>query len=99
MVNPVRGEALTPYPLLLNPATMANYPIEKNIPMPPQKHRYGPGCLKYPFDQMAIGDSFSLDKEEKVRASVAASNYGARHDMKFAVRHMGNDEYRCWRTK
>lgn len=65
--------------------------IDKNVPIP--KDSRG-GKLKYPFDKMAIGDSFfSLSKS----ARGAATIYGRRHEMKFSSREENNG-VRIWRV-
>jgi hypothetical protein len=69
---------------------MTVFVVEKNIPLP----------LKFPFDQMEVGDSFAIPSEVK-RATVAvyARRYGDKHGMKFITRQMTDGIIRCWRTK
>lgn len=67
--------------------------IDRGVPVP-MKRTY---ASKYPFVEMAIGDSFLLDgtlKTETVRS--AASAYGKDHQKTFTVR-MASDGTRCWR--
>lgn len=71
--------------------------IEKGIPQPPTKG----GKKKYPFGEMAIGDSFLVPTDNNGAGSVrcAASYYGSRHPgFKFVVR-MVDGGCRCWRVE
>ena len=55
--------------------------IEKGIPM----SKVGRGQpLKYPFDKMEVGDSFTHEHPIKVYNTARA--YGIRHNMKFSRR-------------
>lgn len=65
-------------------------PIEKGVPIPPKKSEQ-----KYPFNKMAVGDSFTTN-DKRVRA--AASAYGKRHGQTFVVRKDMAGGLRCWRT-
>ncbi len=49
--------------------------------------------LKYPFDEIQVGQSFSVSEEEMLSARRAAHQYGVRHGKKFATRGT-----RIWRT-
>src|SRR5690348_6849088 len=69
------------------------YVIEKNIPMP--KNGAGANQL-YPFSDMEIGDSFSVEKESFKKACQSASMFGAKHGKKFSGRQ---SELRIWRIK
>lgn len=63
--------------------------VEKNIPIP----------KKYPFAEMAVGDSFGLlPGVKRVSVSVAAKRYGEKHGMKFTVRLTPERTLRCWRV-
>jgi hypothetical protein len=66
------------------------FKIEKRIPQPSQRVH---GNSKYPFGEMAVGDSFALEPAMKRRIARTAYVYGARKKKKFSVR--GN---RIWRT-
>jgi hypothetical protein len=66
------------------------FKIEKNIE-PPKRH-------KYPFANMAIGDSFKFRLEHLLRIRNAASLYGKRTNKKFTVQRY-IDSGRCWRIK
>ena len=59
--------------------------ISKGVPIP-QINRSGPQ-LKYPFDQMQVGDSLTFKDVDKFqRARRAAKAYGTRHNMLFTSR-------------
>lgn len=68
------------------------FKIEKGVPPPVRT-----GRISWPFGEMEVGDSFSLEPLEYLRIASAASYYGSRHNMKFSVRKDGG-EYRCWRV-
>ena len=70
--------------------TEYRYNVDHSIPVPALIRRE----TKYPFTQMAVGDSFHVDEDEFERASRAAYAYGRLHDMKFACRGSMN---RIWR--
>jgi hypothetical protein len=54
---------------------------------------------KFPFDDMAIGDSFAVPNNINRQAiSVAALRYGIKHQMKFTVRLVEDRSLRCWRV-
>jgi hypothetical protein len=67
-----------------------DFKIDKDIPAPPR--------LKYPFDIMEVGDSFSLPSSEAIRVGNLARAWGKRHNAnaKFMVR-VGDDGARIWR--
>jgi hypothetical protein len=71
-------------------AAPSGFLIEKGIPVPMVS-----GTRVYPFPSMEVGDSFSIDRKEKVAA--AASVFGKRHGVKFSLRRTGNG-YRVWRV-
>jgi hypothetical protein len=79
--------------------------IEKGIPVPPQ--RYAKQPLKYPFPDMAIGDSFLVEAATQALRNKEAGSMRAQ-----AIRHTkaGHPEFaitlrmmpngvRCWRIK
>lgn len=73
------------------------FKIESGVPMPNTKGRKG----KYPFAEMAIGDSFELPKgSPKTTVLNAANNWAKRHNKKarFSIRYH-NEILRIWRTK
>lgn len=68
--------------------------IDKGIPIPKER----PAALKYPFDKMRVGDSFSVPALDRNLVSSAAYHYGRRHGMSFTVR-TSSKEQRVWRIK
>lgn len=67
--------------------------LEAGRPIPPAKH----GNAKYPFAEMAIGDSFALPCDVTVHSMRATARYHAkRHGRSFIIRRDG--EYRVWRV-
>lgn len=72
--------------------------IESNVAMPTNGMGRG-RPFKYPFRDMAVGDSFAIhDELTKVSVANAASGCSIRTGMKFSVRkHEG--AWRCWRIK
>lgn len=73
---------------------MSDYKIEKGIPDPLESKR-GP---KYPFHDMAIGDSFYLCRADKQRVASMACRMQRRHGMFFSTLPDG-EGYRCWRIE
>jgi len=71
------------------------YIIEKKIPMP-KSDRGRP--YKYPFEQMEVGDSFFVPKDEAEKARNSALQYARREGKIFHTRKE-NDGARIWRTK
>lgn len=69
------------------------YVVQSGIPLPPPRR----GHRSYPFPTMAVGESFVCDAADKNRIASAASQYGKRHGVRFAVRKDG-DSLRCWRV-
>jgi hypothetical protein len=86
---------------------MGNYKIEKGVPVPPIRHRNA----GYPFDTMAVGDSFivhAADVEDQGRAlnriRVGARTFCQRNPTyAFTVRTVeeerGKLAVRCWRIE
>ncbi len=71
--------------------------VESGIPMPPP--RVAPRAWKYPWHEMAAGDSFFIsgaDKRDIERARQAAWHTGNRYGFKFTTRREG-DGIRVWR--
>lgn len=63
--------------------------IEKGIQLP----------QKYPFDAMAVGDSFAVPSHiKRPTVTVAAMRYGQKNGMKFTVRQVKDRSLRCWRV-
>jgi len=73
------------------------FKIEKGIAIPERKG----GTVKYPFEQMEVGDSFFVPESAEVRRSNfsnSASSYGKRTGKKFTVRKVEGG-WRCWRVE
>lgn len=71
--------------------------IEKGIPIPGVGEIYGRGrSPKYPWGEMKVGDSF-VAKSVRGQINRAAVNAGYKHQSKFTVRKIGENEYRVWR--
>lgn len=67
--------------------------IEKNIPMPAGNYRN-----KYPWGDLAVGDSFEFpDGVSSNAAHTAASLASLRFQKTFRVRKTGDNTFRCWR--
>jgi hypothetical protein len=63
--------------------------VESNRPLP----------VKFPFEQMQIGDSFMVPEGvTRAAVSVAAWRYGKAHGKKFTVRKTP-EGFCCWRVK
>lgn len=74
---------------------MSSYKIEKNVPMPSQLHTKSP---KYPFRDMAIGDSFVVPVGEVKNARSCAYQFCMRNrPKKIVIRKQEDGSYRCWR--
>ena len=68
--------------------------IQKDVPMPTSKR-----SRKYPFLDMAVGDSVFFDSEEvNGKAYRAAMSTGTRHDLRFVARREDNG-LRIWRAE
>jgi hypothetical protein len=75
-----------------------NIKIEKTVPMP---RRTGPGApFKYPWRDMAVGDSFFVKNQTTQQISSTARSWGERQTppIKFSTR-TENDGVRVWRIK
>jgi hypothetical protein len=72
------------------------YPVEHGKPKPPR--RGGWYVQKYPFDRMAIGDSFFVPATDLPKSGPSVLNAAARQrGMRASVRE-DRDGYRCWRV-
>ena len=69
------------------------YTVESGVPIPGSPRT---GCYKYPFDRMAVGDSFSLKGAPDGPVRSAASYYGKRNGKRFSV-YRDDGTHRCWR--
>jgi hypothetical protein len=75
-----------------------NIKVEKTVPMPSRTGRGAP--CKYPWADMAVGDSFFVKGQTSARLYAAGQDWGDRRDppIKFATR-TENDGARIWRIK
>lgn len=63
--------------------------IETNVPMP----------IKYPFENMNVGDSFLVPEHlKRSTITVAAKRYAEKHGWRFSVRLTDDRKLRCWRV-
>lgn len=74
------------------------FKIEKGVSIPPVIRKSVGAPSKYPFKEMAVGDSFSVPLSERRRVVSAASSHKRRHGAAFTVR-MLEDEVRVWRVE
>jgi hypothetical protein len=73
----------------------AGITIEKGVPLPAPR-----GNLMYPFDTMAIGDSFTVTPDKRPGLSVAAAQYKRNHKgWDYTTRMQASGLVRVWRTK
>jgi len=73
------------------------YEIEKDVPVVLIRKSF----KKYPFDLMAVGDSFKFDVKFLNRIRTNASIYSSKHkkNKKFTLGKISDTEARCWRIK
>jgi hypothetical protein len=82
-----------------------NFPIDRDVPLPPRKGGRPKNGRQYPFGKLGVGESFFVPGvTDSVRT--AASSYQSLHpDTRFTTRYLDNDpKYRAlgvrvWRTK
>ncbi len=69
--------------------------VEQGIPLPEQKER----PRRWPFAEMAPGDSFLVEGGEQDRARlISAMGYEKRRSgRQFTTRQVGPGQWRCWR--
>lgn len=71
------------------------FQIDKNVPLPSNVRLYGK--YMYPYDQLQVGESFFVAKEQR-NLTGSMRKYEARHPgKKFTVRPEGVGS-RIWRT-
>ncbi len=72
--------------------------IEKKIPIPEYVGKRGRPS-KYPWDIMAVGDSFLFPKGIKHSSAYQTAGHASKsYERKFVVRKT-KEGYRCWRVK
>lgn len=70
---------------------MSDFKVEKGLRIPAARARY-------PFAEMAVGDSFLVPQTRAHWARSAAQHWGAEHGVKFTTRSV-NGGVRIWRVK
>ena len=71
--------------------------ISGNVPFPGKNKPQG-RAPKYPWRDMAIGDSFPVELHNLSNVRICAKRYGDRNGGEFAVAKVPETgEYRCWR--
>lgn len=70
------------------------FKIIKNAPPPPSSRV---GRIKYPFDEMEVGDAFDVPLKSGDRIRAAASQWGKDHGKKFTIRKIDAETFRVWR--
>ena len=76
---------------------MARYKVERGIKAPEIKN--AGRKLRYPLDEMDVGDSFSFHEKDIQSVRSAGYAYARAHGMKFSIRKTQEGEPRCWRIK
>ena len=71
------------------------YRVEQGVEIPPAQNIR----LKYPFNVMQIGDSFSCDIKDRGTIEAYSHSYGKRHKMKFVTRSIDEKTGRLWRIE
>jgi hypothetical protein len=77
---------------------MADYTIEKGVPISPQKRPGAGRKSKYPFRDMEVGDSFMEPGVAPKAARCAACRSGRRLNKKFMTRTVEGG-VRVWRVE
>lgn len=73
---------------------MSEFKIEKKVKLPEPR---GGRHAKYPWDKMAVGDSFIIEVD-RGRMAVSMRN-NRRKDIHFIIRTNGDGTARIWRDK
>ena len=71
------------------------YEIEKSVPVPPKDKSHAGRPAKYPFAQMAVGDSV----EVPAKARTAVHAYATRTGKRFITRRASDTTIRVWRVE
>jgi len=71
------------------------YDIEKDVPVVLIRK----SLKKYPFDSMAVGDSFKFDVKFLNRIRSSACIYSSKYKKKLVIGKISENEARCWRIK
>ena len=70
--------------------------VDKDVPLPVRGTEKEPGSIKYPFNEMEVGDSFSVESVSSIRSLCVRFNKTGR---KFRVLKCKDGSHRCWRTE
>ena len=71
--------------------------IERGVPLATIQRRRD--AVKYPFDQLQVGDSFVFPSEVNITVARSSASYFAKRDNKrFAIRTLDTNVIRCWRV-
>lgn len=73
-----------------------SFEIEKGVPIPPSQQ--GLGRQRYPFNRMAVGDSFTVPSDDSNRVRSAASAYAKQHRIGLTCRRESDGRVRVWRV-
>jgi len=75
--------------------------LSNDIPIPDAKGGRPAGGRKYPFDTIAVGQSFPITPQEKMSIYSCVKSYNKRHNGTIKIR-TGRDKegvLRCWRVE
>jgi hypothetical protein len=70
--------------------------IEKGVPLP--AHR-DPPVRRYPFREMEVGDSFTVEGDSTALSRLAGYGNGRFHPKRFVQRKIAPNTYRVWRVE
>ena len=91
IMNEAAKKLLTPEDV----ASMENdFQVEKGIPLPSTTPP-----VKFPFDRMEVGESFTFPYDLATRVSANAHNYAKKNGGRFTIRKVSDTEGRCWRAE
>jgi hypothetical protein len=90
--TPTRRHSAAGHPAIIPRA--CPFIVEGGIPLQMPTAR----GTKYPFRDMAAGDSFLVSEKDSLSARAASRQFGKRHGQKFSVRKTPTG-YRCWRLE
>ena len=84
---------------------MAEYLIERGVPVPPGRTRMGSNS--FPFANMEVDDSFFVPEDAAKNARSSSGSFAKRHGVKFTVRRTNETDeagqnvagVRVWRTE
>lgn len=76
---------------------VGDWAVDRGVPLPSAR---APKKMKYPFREMAVGESFALPIKKADNCRNAANLFCRRNQptWKFSVNKVDEKEYRCWRV-